>query len=124
MFLWLIETDIFQMSQLHTHLTLSTTMTHPRLLNFFLFALTCLFLQSCSLDEQQLKKGWWKYGEGYHLGDVVDFNNGFSINGDTVLQNGQRVGIIIRKTKGLFGDDNEIEITSLDKKKSGIYHQK
>lgn len=99
-------------------------MTYPRLLRFFLIASTCLLLIGCSLNEQQLKTGWWKYGEGYYLGDVVDFNKGFAIHGDTVLQNGQRVGIIIRKTKGIFGGDNEIEITSIDKKQSGVYHQK
>lgn len=99
-------------------------MTYRSLLTFFLFSLTCLFLPACSLSEQKLKTGWWKYGEGYHLGDVVDFNKGFSINGDTVLQNGHRVGIITRKTKGMFGNDDEIEITSLDKKQSGVYHQK
>ena len=98
-------------------------MKYPPLLTFFLFAWTCLFLTGCSLNEQQLKTGWWKYGEGYYLGDVVDFSKGFSINGDTILQNGLRVGIITRMTKGMFGDDNEIEIISLDKKQSGVYHQ-
>jgi hypothetical protein len=99
-------------------------MVRSRLLTLFLFALTCLFLTACSLSQQQLNTGWRKYGEGYHLRDVVDFNNGFSIKGDTILQNGHTVRIITRKTKGMFGDDNEIEITSLDKKQSGVYHQK
>jgi hypothetical protein len=104
--------------------TLGATMAYHRILTFFLFVLIWPFLTGCSLNDQQLKSGWWKYGDGFHIGDVVDFNKEYSMMGDTILQSGKTVGIITRKSKGMFGDDNEIEITSLDKKRSGVYHQK
>jgi hypothetical protein len=97
-------------------------MTQNRLLTSILFILIYLFLPGCALNSQELKNGWWKYGEGYHIGDVVDFNKSFEIKGDTILQRGHRVGVITRKTKGIFGADNEIEITSLDNKQPGVYH--
>ena len=107
-----------------TKLTFCATMTYTRLVISFLLALTFQFLIGCSLTEKKLKSGWWKYGEGYHLGDVINFNRSFSLSGDTILHNGQRVGLITRKTTRWFGDDDEIEITSLDKKQSGVYHLK
>jgi hypothetical protein len=105
-------------------LPLGATMSCKQLLTISLFVFTNHLLAGCSLSDQQLKRGWWKYGEGYHLGDVVDFNHRFSISGDTILQNGKAVAVIIDRKKGIFGDDNEIQIRSLDKKESGVYHQK
>ena len=77
------------------------------------------------INEEELTRDWGKYGHGYHLGDVIAFGNDrFSINGDTIIQKGQRVAIIARKSRGMFGNDNEIEIASLDGRQSGVDHQK
>ena len=88
-----------------------------------LIVFTILLFYSCSLTDNDLKEGWWKYGEGYHIEDVLDFKKNYTVNRDTLLQNGKKVGIIIGRTKSLL-KDNRIEISSLDNNQSGFYYQK
>lgn len=97
--------------------------TRLEIVSIFLLGAT-LLLSGCTLSDKNLHSGWWKYSKGYNIGDVVDFKNGFSLNKDTVLRNGNKVGVVTRRTKGVLGGDNEIEVTSLDGKQVGVYHQK
>ena len=92
--------------------------------SFILLFTLISMLPGCSLSEQELKSGSWKYGEGYHFGDMIDFKKDFSIRSDTIFYQGREIGIITRRTTGFFGNDNQIEIASLKEKKTGRYHQK
>lgn len=89
-----------------------------------LFVATSLSMAGCSLSDHEMKEGWWKYGQGYHVGDVIDFKENFSISRDTLYRDGQIIGTVIRKRRGWFGFENEIEIRALDGKQSGVYYKK
>ncbi len=78
---------------------------------------------SCTLTDDRIKKHWWKYGEGFHMGDVLILDNKNLLN-DTIFINGKPKAIIVDKVYGLIGDDNEIIIKSLLTNEKGIYHEK
>lgn len=77
----------------------------------------------CTLTNDRIQKHWWKYGNGFHLGDVLRFANN-SLRNDTIFINNRPTAKIIDKTYGLFGDDNEIVIKSLLTAETGTYHEK
>lgn len=80
-------------------------------------------MASCSLSEHEMKEGWWKYGRGYHVGDVIDLKENFSISRDTLYRDGRSVGVVVRAKRGWFGSENELEVRVLHGKESGIYYQ-
>lgn len=91
-----------------------------------LISLLCLFISfflSCTLNDAQLKKSWWKYNRGYYLGDVLDFKD-LNYRNDTIFVGKKPIAIILFKQKALPGGDNQITIKSLSTKETGIYDQK
>jgi len=35
-------------------------------------------------NDKELEKGWWKYGEGYHIGGILDFKR-HKLSYDTIF---------------------------------------
>lgn len=88
--------------------------------------ISCLCLTiflSCTLNDTQLKKRWWKYNRGYYLGDVLDFND-LNYRNDTIFVGRKPLAIILSKLNALPGGDNQITIKSLSTKETGVYNQK
>jgi hypothetical protein len=88
-----------------------------------------LFLASCeSLKDEYIKENWWLYGEGYHLKDMLIFDDSASnflqLKKDTILLDNIPKAIIVKKEKGILGADNEIHIKSINSNQIGIYHDK
>lgn len=82
-----------------------------------LVILFTLVLESCKPHTEELKKGWWKYADGFHAGDVLIFTDS-NLNGDTILKNKNPVAIIIR------GDSHDILIRSIASGEEGRYVHK
>lgn len=88
-----------------------------------------LLLVQCSSTEHKrsidVEKYQWKYGEGLHAGDWLDFTGEvYEIRNDTIYERGSAIAIISEIRKGNFGDDTEMEIVSVDGTEKGIYHKK
>lgn len=66
------------------------------------FLLSCTLLVSCSISDDDLKTGWWKYGGGQHIGDILTFNDS-NISNDTIYKNEIAIGIIVDREESLFG---------------------
>lgn len=79
-----------------------------------------LFLVSCSTNDMDLKKGWWKYGEGYHIGDVIDFKS-HKISNDTIFINDKPKALLISQENFI---SRKIVIKSLESDETGTYHNK
>ncbi len=45
--------------------------TAMKLYSLFCVILLLLIFASCNSKDKELKSGWWKYGDGFHLGDVL-----------------------------------------------------
>jgi hypothetical protein len=90
---------------------------------FCLFALSTL--SSCTrLSNKEIQKHWWKAGGGYHIGDVLRFNEN-NIKGDTIFKNNNAVALITNCKKPWYKRDYVLTIRSLTKPyEYGIYHEK
>ena len=78
---------------------------------------------SCSLSNDSIKQAWWKYGSGYHMGDVLQFND-TNFRNDSIFDGSRAVALIIKKKKAIYGRDNSITIKSIGTNQTGIYYQK
>jgi len=94
-------------------------------MNRFIIILSFLSLAfaGCTLTNDGIQKHWWKYGNGFHIGDVLRFDNN-SLRNDTIFINNIPTAKIIDKVHGLFGADNEIIIKSFLSSATGTYHEK
>lgn len=78
-------------------------------------------LISCKFKNKELKESWWKFGEGYYIGDVLNL----IIKNDTLLLNNKPKAIIITQTESFLGfTDRSIIIKSLESNEKGTYFQK
>jgi len=74
-----------------------------------------IFLVSCSVSDEDLKKGWWKYGGGQNIGDILTFNDS-TISNDTIYKNKIAIGFIVDREESIFGiTSRKIFIRSLIK---------
>lgn len=90
----------------------------------YILIILVILISSCSFSDNELKNGWWKYGNGYHFGDVLDFNN-FMLSNDTIYKNGIPKAILLKKIDSRFYlTSKKIIVQSLTSSKKGIYHQK
>jgi hypothetical protein len=83
-----------------------------------------LVIFGCSVNETELKASWWKYGEGYYLGDVLDFND-IKLRSDTIFNDKIPIAVITStqgKILNLKGPT--LKIKSIETGEIGIYHQK
>jgi len=83
------------------------------------------FLPSCTtLSPDHIKDHRWLYGEGYRLGDKLQFDNkNFSFNGDTILKSNLPVAVVVMTSGDLLGNNNDITIQSLATGEEGLYHE-
>ncbi len=88
--------------------------------------LIAYLLISCKFNNKELKESWWKFGEGYYIGDVLNFNNeNLIIKNDTLFLNNKPKAIIITQTESFLGfTDRSIIIKSLESNEKGTYFQK
>lgn len=90
-----------------------------------LTTLSTSFLLSCTtLSPDHIKGHQWLYGEGYRIGDKLQFDNKkYSIDGDTILRSQVPVAVIVMTSGDLLGSNNDITIQSLATGEEGLYHQ-
>ncbi len=89
-----------------------------------LLIILIIVFSSCSFSDNELKNGWWKYGDGYHIGDVLDFNS-FTLSNDTIYRNSVPKAILINRIDSYFNlTSRKIIIQSLSSNEKGTYHQK
>ncbi len=70
--------------------------------NKIFFILFCSLFFSCSFSDEELKKGWWKYGGGQYIGDIVICNES-TFSNDTIYQNKKAIGVIVDREESIFG---------------------
>lgn len=88
-----------------------------------LLALIINLLISCSLNDKQLKESWWKYGDGFHIGDVINFEKHQVIN-DTIFLDNIPKAILINKEGSILGfTDRTIIVKDLLSDETGTYYQ-
>ena len=75
------------------------------------------------MNNKEIKKSWWKYGSGFHIGDALrfDYNN---LKGDTIYSDNEPIAIISSCGKGMFRETAVLEIKDLETGKVGTYHEK
>jgi hypothetical protein len=83
-------------------------------------------LPSCTtLSPEHIKDHQWLYGEGYRIGDKLQFDNQtFSFDGDTILKRNIPVAVVVMTSGDLIGSNNIITIQSLATGEEGMYHEK
>lgn len=86
------------------------------------------FLLTCCSSNDYLKEHWWKYGGGYHLGDVLVFDDR-NLSNDTIfniLDSTNRIpeAIIIKVNNRFLANDYQLEIKSLETSEIGFYYDK
>ncbi|WP_299607245.1 hypothetical protein [uncultured Aquimarina sp.] len=88
-----------------------------------IYILILLPITSC-LNDKQIKSGWWKYGNGYHIGDVISFER-YDLRNDTLFLENTPKAILSKREGSYFGfTDRKITIKDLKSNKTGIYYQK
>jgi hypothetical protein len=92
----------------------------------FLTILIIPLLPCCTtLSPEHIKDHQWLYGEGYRIGDKLQFDNKtFSFNGDTILKSNLPIAVIVMTSGDLLGNNNDITIQSLATGEEGLYHEK
>jgi hypothetical protein len=84
-----------------------------------------LFTCCTTLSPEHIKDHQWLYGEGYRIGDKLQFDNKtFSVNGDTILRSNLPVAVVVMTSGDLLGSNNDITIQSLATGEEGLYHEK
>ncbi|WP_438423744.1 hypothetical protein [Aquimarina macrocephali] len=85
--------------------------------------MTLIFLTSC-LSNKELKEGWWKYGDGYHIGDVISFER-YNLVNDTLYLKDIPKALLISQEESVFGfTSRKIVIKDLKSNETGTYYQK
>ena len=82
-----------------------------------------IILSSCGLSDSEIKRDWWLYGSGYHIGDQLRNLEG-QFKNDTLFQSGEPVATIFSTERGFLGYDDEIVIKAIDSDELGFYHYK
>lgn len=90
----------------------------------FFLSISSLLITSCGrMDNEEIKKSWWKYGSGYHISDRLDFDDR-NLKGDTIYSNNKPIAIILSCGKEIFQSTAVLEIKELTKGEIGTYHEK
>ncbi len=75
-----------------------------------LIAVAALTLFSCKTDKEKVIASTWKYQDGYHIGDVIEFkNNYFTIDDSCKIY---KDGVYSGRVEKVTG--KELEIKSID----------
>lgn len=89
------------------------------------FPLLFTLLASCSSDTNYVRSHQWKYGEGFHVQDWLDFRNGefLELHGDTIFLEGCPIAIV-SKVEHRIGADTRLELQSMQSNEIGTYFEK
>lgn len=81
---------------------------------------------SCADKTTQLKDvEFWKYSDGYHIGDVLDFNhNSYRMENDTIFENNIPTAKFIRIDNRFGFADDKLIIKDLNSDTKGYYSGK
>ncbi|WP_322969480.1 hypothetical protein [Faecalibacter sp. LW9] len=84
------------------------------------------FCFSCKEQNILLKEvNYWKYSDGFHIGDVIDFNNNnFIIKNDTIFHNNIPIAKFVKIQNRLGIADNKLTIQDLKTSEIGNYSGK
>ncbi len=97
-------------------------MKHFQIL-FFISIISLLITGCGRMDNEEIKKSWWKYGSGYHISDRLDFNDR-NLKGDTIYSNNKPIAIILSCDKGIFRSTAVLELKELTTGEIGTYLEK
>jgi hypothetical protein len=91
-----------------------------------LTVLSLPLITSCTtLSPEHIRGHKWLYGQGYRIGDQVQFDNKtFSFNGDTIMRSNLPIAVVVMSSGDLLGNNNDITIQSLATGEEGLYHEK
>jgi hypothetical protein len=92
-----------------------------------ILCILCIPLLPCctTLSPEHIKDHQWLYGEGYRIGDKLQFDNkNFTFDGDTILKRNIPVAVVVMTSGDLLGSNNIITIQSLATGEEGMYHEK
>lgn len=81
---------------------------------FFLFI-------SCSLNKKEANESWWKYNNGYYLGDVLILNEESLIRDTIYINNTPKAFLLEEKNAVLWFIDKKIIIKSIESDETGVY---
>ena len=101
-----------------------------KLIEFYIkpisFLTLFLFIFSCKNQDEQLKDvGFWKYSEGFNIGDIIDFNSNLNkVGNDTIYRNGVPLARFLEVENRFFSGDKVLYIQSLTSDEAGVYVSK
>ncbi len=72
------------------------------MINIFLVVIAYISIISFTVSDNELKDGWWKYGSGQHIGDVLDFRY-LTVISDTIYRSSKKIGVIVKREESWFG---------------------
>ena len=103
-------------------------LSHPfRFTKLILWHFLLLFtlLASCSSNTNYVRSHQWKYGDGFHVQDWLDFRQGgfLELHGDTVFREGCPIAIV-SKVEHRIGADTRLELQSMQTNEIGTYYEK
>ncbi|AWH86195.1 hypothetical protein HYN59_14230 [Flavobacterium album] len=92
-----------------------------------LLPLISLIIVSCKSDAEIAASYQWKWGEGFRVGDWIQFSDkmedsGYYLDTDTIYKNS--LPIALMQSTSFHYDCYIMIITSLDGKEKGIYFEK
>lgn len=88
-----------------------------------LFLIPMILLGCGRMNNEEIKQSWWKYGEGFHIGDALRLDDD-ELKMDTIFSNNKPVAIIISCKKRFPQNDAVMKIQSLETGEKGTYFEK
>lgn len=85
-----------------------------------------LVLISCKNQDEQLKDvGFWKYSEGFHIGDAMDPKDDIlEVKNDTLFRNHFPIARFLKLENRILSGDKVLYIQSLTSDEVGVYVSK
>lgn len=89
-------------------------------------AVVLCVMTSCQNRENELQEvGFWKYSDGFYIGDVLDFNKSVNhLNQDTIYQNDTPKAILVNIETRILSGDKCLHIKDPVTSKKGTYVSK
>ncbi|WP_312923277.1 hypothetical protein [Empedobacter brevis] len=83
-------------------------------------------MSSCQNRENQLQEGgFWKYSDGFYIGDILDFNKPLNrFHKDTIYQNDIPKAILVNIETRILSGDKRLHIKDPVTSNTGIYVSK
>lgn len=78
---------------------------------------------SCEINNEKIEKLNWKYGDGYHIGDMINFKNIYKLQGDTIFNRQNPIGLKLSCKKRIDGTEI-MKIKSFSSAQTGTYYAK